>query len=369
MDRPQLSLTPSKINRRSTSVDFIRITAFISVVSVHFFMNTEYYYVPLSGARLYFMTVMRTFFMVCVPLFIVLTGYLMSGKKLEKGYYGKILKTLFVYLCSCILCVAFKKYYLGQQISVSKAILGIFNYTDANYSWYIEMYIGLFLLIPFINKSYHGMQSKKQKLVLIGTMLALTALPGLFDLFIPNAESNTKILPSWWTNLYPLTYYFIGCYIKEFGIKINRLLNFILILISAFGFGTLGFVKSQGNFFVAGAWQDWRALPNVITTVLVFAFMLALPFEKLPRAIKKFAAVISDCCLGAYLLSYIFDQYFYAKLNAALPVVTDRIVWFVPIVTTVAVCSLAASWIINMIYKLLLFPSTLRKQNIPNNPA
>ena len=41
---------------------------------------------------MFLMTLMRTAFMVCVPLFLMLTGYLMHQKQLKKGYYTGILK-------------------------------------------------------------------------------------------------------------------------------------------------------------------------------------------------------------------------------------------------------------------------------------
>ncbi len=347
---------------RSAAPDIIRIFAFLCVVSVHFFLNCGFYGVPIDGIRLYLMTVMRCFFMICVPLFLVLTGYLMCNKKLEKGYYPKITKTLFVYFAASVLCVLFKKYYLKQDIGLIKIVSGTLNYTAANYSWYIEMYIGLFLLIPFLNGAYHSLDSKKNKLILIFTMLFLTAIPPVANIFVfDSAEfwSNpitrweyTKLVPSFWIILYPLSYYFIGCYIREFKPKPSRLLNISLIILCTILFGSFNFYRSRGSVFVSGIWQEYGALPNVILTVLVFIFLLNLPSEKLPLPIKKTLAVISDCTLGAYLLSYIFDMAFYEKLNLKVEVVTDRISYFVPIVAIVAVCSLLLSLAVNLLYKL-----------------
>ncbi len=353
----------TKQNSRNPACDIIRIFAFLSVISVHFFMNTGFYEIPIGGTRLYFMTVVRCFFMVCVPLFLVLTGFLMCNKKLEKGYYGKITKTLFVYLCASILCIIFKKYYLHQEWGIIDAVEGTLGFSGASYSWYIEMYIGLFLLIPFLNGAYHSLTSKKQKLILLATMLFLTALPSVLNIFVfdsfefwskPVIRWNyTKLVPSFFTVLYPVTYYFIGCFIREFKPKPNKLLNLALIIICTFVFGSFNFYRSFGSVFVSGVWQDWGALPNVIMTVLVFLFLLNLPSERLPLPFKKVLSFISDLTLGGYLLSYIFDQYFYAKLNVKVEVVTDRIVYFIPMVAVVSICSLILSLAVNLIYKIL----------------
>ena len=354
---------PKTKDNRSPACDIIRIFAFLSVICVHFFMNSGFYGVTIDGKRLYFMTVARCFFMVCVPLFLMLTGFLMCNKKLEKGYYGKITKTLFIYICASILCILFKKFYLGQEWNLQDSIFGTLGFTGASYSWYIEMYIGLFLLIPFLNGAYHSLESKKHKLILVITMLCLTALPSVMNIFVfdsytfwasPITEwQYTKLIPSFFTVLYPVTYYYLGCYIREFKPKPNRLLNFLLIIVCAFIFGTFNFYRSRGSVFVSGIWQEWGALPNVIMTVLVFLFLLNLPSQKLPSPIKTTLAFISDLTLGGYLLSYIFDVYFYEKLNAKVELVTDRTAFFFPMVAIVTICSLALSLLVNLLYKLL----------------
>ena len=73
--------------QRNINIDLIKCIAVISVISVHFFWNTGYYTEPMLGKRMLFMTFMRTSFMVCVPLFLIITGYLMCGKKLSAKYF------------------------------------------------------------------------------------------------------------------------------------------------------------------------------------------------------------------------------------------------------------------------------------------
>lgn len=351
------------LKNRSCALDIIRICAFFSVVSVHFFLNCDFYYTTVAGREMFIMTTIRTFFMICVPLFLILTGFLMGKKKLEKGYYQKITKTLFVYLAASILCALYKKFFLGQDMGLANGIAGILNYTNASYAWYIEMYIGLFLLIPFLNGAYGSLETKKKKLILVFTLVFLTSLPSVLNIYkfnsllwwkTPSSDwQYTKIIPSWWQNIYPITYYFIGCYIKEFGVKIKKWQNLLLIIISVLAFGAFNFYRSYNSTFISGPWQDWGALPNVILTFLVFVFLLNFKLENAPSFVKKGLNIVSDSCLGAYLLSYIFDQHFYPVLNEKVPQVTDRIKYFIPVVLTVAVCSLILSLLIDIVYKLI----------------
>ena len=87
-------------SQRNIGLDLTRILAFLSVVSVHFFLNTDFYKIPIKGKRMLVLATLRTSFMVCVPLFLLLTGYLVSYKKISleaeslKKYYKKIIQVL-----------------------------------------------------------------------------------------------------------------------------------------------------------------------------------------------------------------------------------------------------------------------------------
>ena len=44
-------------------------------------------------------------------------------------------------------------------------------------------------------------------------MLILTSFQGIFNI-------KYSLIPDWWIGIYPLTYYFIGCYLKEYKVTI-----------------------------------------------------------------------------------------------------------------------------------------------------
>ena len=79
---------------RDSSLDLIRIIAFMGVISVHFFLNNEFYSQIVLGKRMFIMVLMRSFFMYCVPLFIILSGYLMNKKKISIKFYTGIIKIM-----------------------------------------------------------------------------------------------------------------------------------------------------------------------------------------------------------------------------------------------------------------------------------
>ncbi len=99
-----------RIKKRNVALDVIRITALYCVISVHFFLNNGFYTQPVVGTRMYIMTILRTMFIVCVPLFIMLTGYLMNKKELSIRYYFGITKTIGIYLLAGLACLSYQKF-------------------------------------------------------------------------------------------------------------------------------------------------------------------------------------------------------------------------------------------------------------------
>lgn len=81
---------------RNYSYDIIRIFALFSVISVHFFLNSGFYKELVFGREMLIMTTMRSFFMICVPLFLMLSGALVYRKTLEKRYYTGIISIVAV---------------------------------------------------------------------------------------------------------------------------------------------------------------------------------------------------------------------------------------------------------------------------------
>ncbi len=333
------------ISKRNTALDITRIVAFFSVICVHFFLNTDFYNTAMISKRMLMMTVMRTGFMICVPLFIILTGYLMNKKTLSARYYKGIIKILGIYVLATIACLVYKNIMYGEELGIKKIILSILNYTGANYAWYIEMYIGLFMLIPFINLVYNGLQSRKSKLILIVTFLALTTIPSLVN-------HENKILPDFWVVLYPLTYYFIGAYLKEYPVKLKKWLNLLLLFGATLVFGIICYIHSNGGNFKWTKYNDWFGYMNVVTSTLAFVFLSQRDISKFPLGVRRVLAYISDITLGAYLVSYIFDNLVYTKLlNLYVKDVLDRVYYFIPTVLLIGVLSLALSAVLSLIWQ------------------
>lgn len=358
------ALSAEKLNHRNVNLDIIRSVAVFFVISVHFFLYNGFYSTPIAGEKLFIATFMRTFFRVCVPLFMLLTGYLMNKKQLSEKYYGGLLKTLLTYLFSALLILVYCIIFLRQRVTFADAVFDILGFT--HYSWYIEMYIGLFLIIPFLNIIYNNLESKKQKLFLIAVLVVLTVLPSVFNIFDFNSEriifcptevsQCKKLIPEWWVGIYPVTYYFLGAFISEYndGIRLSSGKLFLIFVTSAFIFGCFNYWSSYGVNFIWGKWNDWFSFQNLFDSVIFFLCLIRLNTERIPLLLRKVFYTVSELSLGAYLLSWIFDNAIYRMLGDRISVVGYGLCYFPITVTAVFFCSLALSFLVKLACKPIL---------------
>lgn len=351
-------------SKRNPALDLIRCLALFCVAGVHFFLYNGFYEEAVSGIAMYLLTILRMAMMICVPLFLLLSGWLCRTRELKKGYFGKIRQILVIYILASLCCGAFNALLMAvfqhELLSPREILCGILSYDTAPYGWYVEMYIGLYCLIPFLNVLYNNLKSRQEKLTLIAVFLFLTALPDVCNIHQfsglgwwlqpSSSEEYTQLLPSYWTLTYPLTYYFIGCYLSEYPITIKRSRHLALTLLSLVLSGSFAFYRSRGSGFLWGRWQEYSSLLVLIPSVLVFSWLAGLDLSGLGSKIRRILARCSDLTFGAYLVSWIFDKFFYLLLDNIQPTPLFRFLWFPVVVPLICLCSLCLSGILQWIY-------------------
>ena len=288
---------------RIIGLDLIRSFAILFVIAGHFFvLNTPFRSTTFDGISMFIQALFNPLFQTGVPLFLLLTGYLNSNKIVSKRYYKGCVRVLVAYLFFSIITILFRKYYLHEDLSWLKWILKIFDFSAIPYAWYIEMWIGLFLLTPFLNMMYKAIPSQRQKQILILTLYVMTALPDLFNRY------GLHLAPGFWASCYPLTFFFAGSYIHEYRPRVDSwklwLIMLLLCMINPV-FNVL-FVHNHTLIQIAGG--PW----GVFGTVVAIAFFLLFyqtDFKSL--VLRKSLTKISLLSLDMYLCCYIFDALVY----------------------------------------------------------
>lgn len=329
---------------RIIGIDLVRTIAILFVIGGHFFtLHTAFRSTIFAGWSMFIQATVIPLLTTGVPLFIMLTGYLNINKQVSKRYYKGCTRVLFAYLLFSVFAILFRKYYLNESFSWLQWGLKVLDFTAIPYGWYIEMWIGLFLLTPFLNYLYKAIPTKKQKIVLIATLYLLTAVPNLFNRY------GLHIVPGFWVKCYPLMFFFLGSYIREYTPRIHplKLVSSILILCLINPvFNTL-FIKNHTLIQITG---DSQGVFGSIIAVALFMLLYQVDFQSI--IINKVLAKTSLLSLDMYLCCYIFDTLVYPYFKEHYFVNQSQFgIYFFVIVPIIFVGSLVTAWIKDAICK------------------
>lgn len=345
--------------KRDSRIDIIRLVALALLIMLHFILKMELYQDTVQGSRWMLICVIRQFGMCCIPLFLLMTGYLMCKADYQSGYAKRIVRTLFIYVFASVMSNLFIGMTTGNFMNIKGVVLRILDYSLCPYAWYVELYIGLFLLIPIINRAFNSFENKgKRRMIFV--LVILTALPsfanvyrvgGLNWWFKPSSDGTYfKVVPQWWQGIYPITYYCIGAYLRGTTIKLNRVLNGIFVIVLGLVYGAYNYWRSNGTAFIWGPWQEWGSWMNLTLSVLLFGFLLNCK-EIENGILKRVLKVGAEAVFGAYLISWIPEQLIYASVLDKVSNPIERINHY-PRALLVYFVSILLSLVMSFIYDL-----------------
>ena len=350
-------------------IDIVKILAVFLVVCIHFFLYNGFYYEPLTNKAAYGPIAFRWIAYTCVPLFMISTGYLMKNKTFSGKYYTGLIKIIVIYIFISILCFKFKEHHYYEEFDAWKILKGYLEYDGAQYGWYINYYIGLFLVIPFLNNAFNGCKNNKQKFFLTAVTLLLTIVARSFFLGFKEGE-QIRALPDYLNGAWPLAYYFTGAFIRDCPPK--RTIRNKAIILGIFGLATWFITYStyiqtvaddiNDNHFLSWHFNDYGTYP--VYAMATCIFLLLFDITTTNKRVKFVLRQLSGVTLALYLISYIFDNMFYGgwQMNPDSPhhqgfnekytEVGVKLSHWYEIIPKIFICSLISAIIIHKLYDL-----------------
>lgn len=295
-----LSTLPSEIKKEKEyqyGLDVIRFLATYFVVIFHSFHHNNYSKTHVETVTLFLLTMKRYISYSCNSLFMILTGYLQKEQKLTFSYYSILLHFIIEYFICCIVLLVFRFKYQKLYCDKDGMINLVLKFSITSYSSYVNIFIGLFLLSPFLNILYNNIKTVSLKYVLVTLTVIIFSLPATFYIF------------SWnhWIESYPIMYYIIGCYIKEFQPKVNKTSLFFCINIFAI---LNSLCRKYSTKIMLESFQN---LGCVIISTSIFLLFYDLKAKKHNCFLKMFRQ-ITDTSLSCILLSWILEVLFNDKI-------------------------------------------------------
>ncbi len=304
---------------RDFGLDLARAGALFIVVTAHFFLNIGFYDVPMQGWVMALCALLRQAFLPAVSIFLFLSGWLCIGRTWSRRYLLGLLPVIFCWLICSVLTLVFRMFYFHEEYSLIGIVRRTLDYSAAPYSWYVEMYIGLYLMMPLLNAGWRGMDDSGKK----ATVLFLFALTSL-NTFV---NQGYKLLPSWWTRFYPVTFYLMGAWMREHPLKCRG----VWLVLGWLGFAAVGtalrWYEGAGEPFTWAEYVDNNGFFTAMEGVFLFSLLSRCRGTHTPTPLRRLVLLLSRMSLPAYLLSYISDTFIYPILNAAMPDIAHRLPW------------------------------------------
>lgn len=285
------------MSKREPGLDFLRCFATLLVVSAHGFLSNGYTVRAQIGAGMWLAGSFQLLGRCSVGVFLMLTGYLQSQKTDWKSCYRRLPSILLGYLLVSMISIPIRHFVFGDVQSLSTWLQRLFGYSGAYYGWYVEMYVGLTLLTPFLNLGLKHM-SNRQLFGFSAVLLFLSSLPGL---------TPWVVVPDFYMYLYPVSFYVLGAIFRRVQPKIRPLFAISASLVSVLLMGAGTVLSTDGPFSQAITWS-FGDLGMVIGAVGLFLGMYRI---KMPDSLSRFFAFASTGSYGAYLLSHLLDAQFY----------------------------------------------------------
>jgi len=238
----------------------------------------------------------------CVPIFLMISGALLLGRKEEPlGTFFKkrANKILLPFIAWSIIYYAWATYMWNPGYSVKEFLIMFFNNQIYYHLWYFYALIGIYLLAPVFNIFVN--HASKQ---MIGYVVVLWILfYGIFRYY-------SYIVSNEFTLFFPLSeyigFFLLGYYLAKFELSIKwRIGIYVLGIIGAFEtiWRTMALSEQQGQF--SGYAYSYSS-PNVIVmSIALFVFVKYWVNRKVANGsyqTSKIVKLIGQTSFGVYLV-------------------------------------------------------------------
>ncbi|WP_154033464.1 acyltransferase family protein [Collinsella aerofaciens] len=197
------------MSKRLYGLDLLKIIAMIFIIGLHFnFRTGALANFPFTDGRFYPTGISEAIFYVSVDCFVLVTGYFDIVKK-QVNVKRLVHLVLAVWFYSWVgLLVGLMA---GARPSLNQLLMCALPFTTEHF-WFIDVYLILSLLTPFINKAIADIDQKGYKGILLVSFIGFSVLPSLMpfasEIFSINGGANIV----WFVILY-----LIGGYLRLYN--------------------------------------------------------------------------------------------------------------------------------------------------------
>lgn len=286
------------MSKRRFGIDLIKIWAFVSVIALHQLATINYYKMTFDGSiQMYILPIFQIVFLSCVPLFLMVSGYLLSNRTISASHYKKLLYFFLEVVIIYGLGIIFYDVIIGDKtlfVSFKKFIKLLLA---PNY--YVGLYTSLYLISPILNKLYISFNRKEQNILiaLVVLLISLVKLQNLVPYF--------TYYSGWPGGSYPILFYLLGLFVKDRQPKQSKKCLLLGIAGVSVIYTLLINVSMSGRtfYYITG---HYEGIFTVVMTVLIFCLLYDLEINN--KWMQKAIVLLSNSTMAFYLLSTNFTD-------------------------------------------------------------
>lgn len=289
------------MKKYNISADFLRILAAFFVIFSH---STDRFvlYTVLKGSTAWnVIYYMNTLSRVAVPIFVILSGYLLLNKDkiqtVKAFYYRRFSRVLYPFIIWLIIYYGWTVYWDQRKLTFD-FIMQTLWHGDLWHLYFLVIILELYLITPLL-EHFNATKNRKKQTLLFWSLLALSVLCSILVVFHIDVKNTslTMFIPY-------IGIFYAGYYLRDVKItKIKAGVCFTLYFLLAFI--TNYIAKGDMNSFIVF---------NTSLTLLPMTIFLFLGFknihqlfngEKVSEQLTKIIVFTGRSTFGIYLLHFL----------------------------------------------------------------
>lgn len=304
------------MKKRTSYIEFLRILATFIVVIDHIVVVAISQFskqLTVNKAITYYS--IRHIVHVCVPIFVMITGYLLLNpqkeiplKNIVKKYVFKMVVVLFSFGTFYSWIELIFDSHKVSILQIPKAFYNVLIGKTWDHMWYLYMLIGLYFIIPILKKFINNSTKKDLDYFLIVNIIFLSIFPMINNLFKINIGFTIPI-----ATLYPL-YLVLGYYIGNDFIKIKKKYLYLIAGIDILVFISSSILDNKYGLLGFRRLGDYDSI--FVLSLSVFVFLLVKQAKDFcDKHYNNTIKLISRCSFGIYIIHMFFINVLYKVLK------------------------------------------------------
>lgn len=293
-----------KTHQRVAYGDALRFLAILLVVLVHAFADARDFYLLNNKHYYLLLTMLESVTRVAVPIFFMLTGAFMLGRKREESYSVFLKKRVLKLLVPFLLISVIYYLYNCHILRLPASILGFMEAFTSNqlayHFWFMYAIILIYLILPFLNKLSLKLTRRELEIIigifccanLLSTVNYIASCFGyeIFSSFLFSGEIRY------------IGYLFLGFYLYRYDVRrIYRggiyLIGFLsLVLMPVLDYLTVQDIRTDA-LFTAGS-----IFPVFMATAVFIWFKSVYEKTKLSKMLQAFFGFTAPIIFYIYMV-------------------------------------------------------------------